>query len=365
MFSHNERVSVRQVEIFLVLQMLNTTILFLPKVAGKYVGRNGYILPLIAIILGVIYVYCIDGVTQQFPGETLVEFTPKILPSFFAYIIIFLFALKIIITIGLEVRMLGEIVSEVLLPKTPIQVIILVMLLTTTYLVKSGIEATCRMAEILIYLVAIPLLWVFILVLPDGNYKQLMPFLQTNIRSIGVGTFVVSLAFVPIECMLMLTGMMEKPKKAKRAMFVAVILVGIIEAIMILLTYVGVGFNESQRQVWPVLTLMQSTGISGSGMENQEILMMTGWIFSIFMYISAGLYFSGVIFSRSFKFKRENIFALPLVPILYFVAMIPENLVDAYRYYITFQYYFSIWFIFPVPLILALLAKGKRRQQNA
>lgn len=365
MFAHNGRVSARQVGLFLILQMLNSTILFLPKITGRYVGRNGYILPLIAIILGVIYVYCIDGVTRQFPKQTLVEFAPQIVPKFIAYIIIALYGMNLIIATGLEVRMLGEMVSEVLLPKTPLPVIILVMLLTTAYLVKSGVEAVGRMAEILIYFVGIPLILIFILVLPDADYKQIMPFFQMNMANVGIGTFIVSLSFVPIQSMLMLTGFMERPQKARKAMVIAVVAVGIIEALVIVLTYIGVGFKEAQRQVWPVLTLMQSTGLTGSIMENQEILMMTGWILSIFMSISSGLYFTGLILSRSFKFKRENIFILPLVPMLYFIAMIPENLVNAYRYYNAFQYYFAIWFILPIPLILALIAKGKRRHQDA
>lgn len=359
MFTHNGRVSVRQVEIFLILQMLNTTILFLPKIAGDYVGRNGYILPLLAIILGVIYILCIEGITKQFPKDTLVEFLPKIVPRFVAYIIIVLFAIKIVIITGLETRMLGEMISQVLLPKTPLQVIILVMLLSVAYLVKSGIEAIGRMGEVLVYFIAVPLILVFLLVVPHGEYMQLMPFFQTNLRGIGVGTFVVSLIFMPLEIMLMLAGLMKDTKKVRRAMLVAVITIGIASAIIVLLTYVGVGFNETQRQVWPVLTLMQSMSLSGSMVENQEILMMTGWIFSVFIYLSSGIYFTSLIGSRSFKYKRENIFVLPILPIVYFIAMIPENLVVAYDYYNKFQYYFGIWFILPIPLILALIARGR------
>lgn len=360
MFTHNGRVSVRQVEIFLILQMLNTTILFLPKIAGDYVGRNGYILPLLAIILGIIYIFCIEGITKQFPRDTLVEFLPKIVPKFIAYIIIILFVIKIAIITGLEARMLGEMISQVLLPKTPVQLIILVMLLTVAYLAKSGIEAIGRMGEVLIYFIAVPLILVFLLVVPHGEYMQLMPFFQTNLREIGVGTFVVSLIFMPLEIMLMLAGLMKETKKVRRAMLVAVITIGIASAIIVLLTYVGVGFNETQRQVWPVLTLMQSMSLNGSMVENQEILMMTGWIFSIFIYLSSGIYFTSLIGSRSFKYKRENIFVLPIVPIIYFIAMVPENLVVAYDYYNKFQYYFGIWFILPIPLILALIAKGRR-----
>lgn len=360
MFSHNGKISVRQVEILLILQMFNTTILLIPKVAARSVGRDGYILPIVAIALGIVYVYCIMGVTTKFPKDTLVEFAPKIVPKFIAYVIIILFAIKILITTGLEIRMFGEMVSQIMLPKTPLPVIILSILLTAAYLVKSGIEATARMAEILIYFIFIPLAIVFAIVIVRADYKQIMPFFQTDVMSIGKGALLISFSFMPIEFMLMMTGLMKKPEKAKRATLVAVICIAIIEAIIILLTYTGVGVNEVGRQVWPVLTLMQSIQKTGSIVENQEILMMTGWIFSIFMYISAGVYFISLIGSRSFKFKRENVFVLPIIPIVYFVAIFPQSLVEAYKYYLSFQQYFGIWFLIPIPLILTLIANARK-----
>lgn len=360
MFSHNGKISVRQVEILLILQMFNTMILILPKIAVAQVGRNGYILPIIAILFGLIYTFCIIGLTKMFPGDTLVEFMPKILPSFIAYIIIIVFAIKVIVMTGLEIRMFGEMIAKVLLPRTPLSVIILAMLLAVAYLVKSGAEATGRMAEILMYFVFSPLFIVFVLIAGEADYRQIMPFFQTDAVSIGRGAFLVSLSFMPIEFMLMMTGVMKRPEKATRATIVAIIVVAILEAIIILLTIATIGIVEVDHQIWPVLTLMQSSGI-----ENQEILMMSGWIFSIFMYISSGLYFSSLIGSRCFRFQRENVFVLPLIPIIYFIAVYPNSLIQAYDYYVRFQYYFGIWFLVPIPLILLLIAKGRRLGHEA
>ena len=359
MFTHNGKISVRQVTLLLVLQMFNMTILILPRIAVDSVGRNGYILPIVAILLGSIYVWCITALIQKFPGDTLVEIIPKIVPRIIAYMIIIGFALKIIIGIGLELRMFGEMINQVMLPKTPLVVIMLVMLLAVVYLVKSGIEATARMGEILIYFVFIPLAIVFFKSILNADYKEVMPFFQTNFKQVGWGSYYISLSFVPIEFMLMMGGLMEKPHEARKATLRAVIIIAILESLIILLTICSIGASEVTRQVWPILTLMQSIQNAREIMENQEIFMMTGWILSIFMYISSGLYFVSLIGSRSFKFKRENIFVLPLMPIVYFIAVWPNSLIQTYAYYIKFQQYFGIWFLIPVPIILWLIAKGR------
>ncbi len=360
MFTHNGKISVRQVTMLLVLQMFNMTILILPKMAADFVGRNGYILPIVALIFGVIYVWCITGLTKNFPGDTLVEFTPKVVPRFVAYIIVIAFAIKLIVTTGLELRMFGEMITQVMLPKTPLVVIMLVMLLSTAYLVKSGMEATARMGEILVYFVFVPLGIVFCKILISADYKQVMPFFQTNLAQVGRGSYYISLSFMPIEFMLMMTGLMEKPKKARRAAFRAILIIAILETLIILLTICSIGIGEVDRQIWPVLTLMQSIENAGRIIENQEIFMMTGWILSIFMYISSGLYFTSLIGSRSFRFKRENVFVLPLVPIVYFIAVWPTSLIQTYDYYIKFQRCFGAWFLIPVPLLLWLIAKVRR-----
>jgi len=360
MFSHNGKVSVRQVEMMLILQMFNTSVLLLPRIAANRVGRVGYILPIIALVFGVSYVYAIISLIDRFRGDTLVELAPKILPSTLAYSLIILFAIKILITTGLEIRMFGEMVSQVMLSKTPLSVIILTMLIATAYLVKSGIEATSRMAEILIYFIFIPLVIVFGLIVVKADYRQLMPFFETDAVSIGKGAFMISLSFMPIEFMLMLAALMKQPQKAKKAMLTAVISIAVVESLVIILTYVGIGFNEAKRQVWPVLTLMQSVQFPGSLIENQQILMMTSWVFSIFMYVSGGIYFTSLIGSRAFKFKRENLFVLPVIPIIYFIAIFPQSLTQAYQYYVTFQRYFGIWFLVPIPLGLIVIAKVRK-----
>ncbi len=360
MFSHNGKISVRQVKILLILQMFNTGILLLPRIAGKIAGRDGYVLPIIALLFGLAYVYTVLGLTTQFRGETFVEFAPKIVPKGVAYVLIVFFALKLLVGAGLELRMFGEMISRVMLPKTPLPVILLTMLLTISYLVKSGIEATARMAEILIYFIFVPLAIVLIFIAAKADYKQLTPFFQAGPLQIGKGAFLISLSFMPIEFMLMLTGLMERPEEGKRATLVAIVIVSGIEVVVTLLTFVGIGVVESQKQVWPVLTLMQSIQFFGSFVENQEVLMMTCWVFSIFMYVSSGIYILSLIGSRVFKFKRENIFVLPTLPIIYAIAMVPRNLTQVYTYYRNFQYYVGLWFLLPIPLILLILIKVKK-----
>lgn len=357
MFSHNGKISVRQMMILLILQMFNMNLLIMPRVDVHYWGRSGYIIPIISIVLGVVYLLGVTSLTSRFPSCTLVEIVERIFPREIAWIVVVLFAVKLIVSAGLELRMFGELISQIMLQKTPTVVIMIIITVAAAYLVKSGIEATGRMSEIVIFFMGIPLLIVLGVSIFRVDYKEVLPFLPINRNNLLVGTGLTSCIFVPIETLLMLTGLMAKPNKCRKAGIRAIIIIGILQALITLLCITQNGSNEVQRQMWPTIVLMKSIGMNNAIVENQEILMLIIWIFSAYMYLGISIYVISLIGSRTCKFKRENIFVLPVIPIILLVALYPHDLGAVYNYYLRFEYYFGIWFLIPIPLFLLLVAK--------
>lgn len=357
MFSHNGRISTRQVMILLILQMFNMNMLIMPRVSTNYLGRNGYIASILAIVLGVIYVVFVTSLTTKFPGETFVEISNSLLPEWIANTLILLLVIKMIISTGLELRLFGEMISQIMLPKTPISVIMIALILCAAYLVKSGAEATARMGEVLIWFIGIPLVIALLILICNSDFREILPFFRVQPLEVVEGTVLTSVMFVPIEILLMLNGLMDKPLASKKAAKKAVIIIGILQAIITLLCIVQNGLEQTQNQLWPVIVLMKSMGSRDTIVENQEVLMLIVWIFSVYMYVSTSIYIIGLMGSRSCKFKRENVFVLPILPIVLLVGLYPSDLGVVYSCYLKFEYYFGIFFIIPIPLILLLIAK--------
>ncbi|MEG0013807.1 MAG: endospore germination permease [Cellulosilyticaceae bacterium] len=360
MYTHNAKISVHQAKLLLVLQMFNMSIIILPRIAAKTAGHDGYMLPIAAFILGSIYIGVIVSLVNRFPGKDIVEFAPKIVGIPIAVVINTIFAIKLLISAGFELRMFAEMISQVLLPNTPLAVIILVMLFTVYYLIKSGAEASGRMAEVLMYFVFVPLVMILILIVIKTDYKQLLPMFQSEPKDFLSGAYYVSLTFVPLEFLLVLGAIVNKPSKMKGICFFAIGVTSVLEILIIGLTFTGIGTVETTRQIWPVLTLMQSVQLPGSFVENQEILMMVWWVLSIYMYVSGGIFVASQILSRLAKFQRENVTVIPLIPIVFFIAMAPGSLVEAYQYFIKFQGIYGIVFLLIVPAVLLCVAKLRK-----
>lgn len=360
MFSHNGKISTRQLMILLILQMFNMNILIMPRIGVGYWGKSGFLAPLAAIILGEIYLLCVTSLTRRFPKSTFVEITTQLLPKWIAYVVITLLAVKLTVSVGLELRMFGELISQIMLQKTPTVVIMIVLTVSAAYLVKSGIEATARMGEIVIFFMGVPLIIALGITIFRVNYEEVLPFLPIELSNVAVGTGLTSSLFVPIEILLMLNGLMDKPQMSRKAGTAAIISIGVLQALITLLCITQNGSNEILRQLWPVIILMKSVGMNNTVAENQEILMLIIWIFSAYMYVGIGIYIISLIGSRTCKFKRENVFVLPIIPIILLVALYPHNLGIVYRYYLRFEYYFGLWFLVPIPLFLLLVAKIRR-----
>ncbi|OON97416.1 MAG: hypothetical protein ATN36_03435 [Epulopiscium sp. Nele67-Bin005] len=360
MYTHNGIISNRQLKILLILQMFNMSILGLPRIVAQLVDADGYWLPFIGFVFGAIYIWVVTALIGGFKGKTFVDYSQIILSKPLGILLSFLFAIKLIISAGLEVRMFAEMITRVLLPNTPLAVIVLTMLFTVHYLVKSGVEAIGRMAEVLIFFVFIPLIFVLIFISVKADYEQLLPFFQSNFEDVVHGGFIISTAFMPLEFVLVLGAFVNQPKKIRGECLKAIAVVSVIQIIVIMLTYTGIGVGEAKREVWPVLILMESIQMPGSFIENQEVLMMAWWIMSVYMYICGGMYVASLIIAQLFNFERKNVTVLPLIPIVYFVAIMPASFVHTYHYFIDFQSKWGLIFLFFVPLILWIIAKMRK-----
>ncbi|MEG1148297.1 MAG: endospore germination permease [Niameybacter sp.] len=365
-YTHNANVSVRQIKILFILQMFNMSMLILPRIAGKMAGHDGYLLPILAFAFGAVYVWSIVSLLERFPGEGLDTIAPKVVTKVLGMILIGVYIIKIIIGAGLEVRMFAEMVSQVLLPKTPLPVIILILLFAVHYLIKSGLEASGRMAEIVAYFVFVPFAFVLAMVAVKTDYKQLMPFGTANPEGVIRGAYFVSMTFMPLEFMLIIGNLVSKPYKLKSVGLYAIGVISILEVILIGFTFTGVGMVTATKQIWPVLTLMQSIQLPGSFVENQEIFMMAWWILSVYMYISGAMYVASLTMSRLAHFNRQNVTVMPLIPIVFFISMIPGSLSESYSYLVNFNSKWGLSFLLIIPLVLLLIAKvsGKGGEKN-
>lgn len=360
MFSDNQQISFRQLQILIILDLLGTTIITLPRRTVEYANQDGWIIVIGLVILLVVYSFILSTLGDMFKGQTIIEFGRNLLPKFLYYIIILGLILKILVATAMELRVFSEIVHENLLYNTPMEVLTLSLLLVASYIARKGIEARARLGEILIVLMFIPLFFILIVAVMQPNFDNLLPAFKTPPKDILRGIGNLSFHFNGLEFLLLVYPFLRNKNNSKKPICEAIIVLGVLMVIITVITIAYFGPDDVENQIWPVLQLVQGIRLTSVFMQNQDALIISFWILSVFMFIGAGLNFTSIIFSRLTKSDSSFHFVLPLIPVLYVLSLLPQNIVETYMIIDWFQKYFGIAYLFVIPLILIIIAKMKR-----
>ncbi|WP_058485862.1 GerAB/ArcD/ProY family transporter [Defluviitalea phaphyphila] len=360
MFSQNNKISMRQLEILLFLDLFSTAVLILPRRAAEFANQDGWIIVILSTFLALFYSWIITYLASRFPKDTFVEFSSKILSKPVGIILSLFLFIKICFNTAMELRIFGELVKQILLPRTPIEVIMISMLFVSAYLVRQGYEARGRLGEILFFVIFIPIISILLFVLPVTDFRNLKPILTTPLSKLLKGSYDLGFTFSYIEFLLMVAPLVKNPKGLKKSAFKVIGMVGFINVILVIVTLGVFGSIETKEQIWPVIGLMQVIEIPGAFLERQDALMMIFWITSVFSLISAGLYFVSFIITRIMEVEEHKFLVFPMIPIIYLIALIPDNIAETLDSINIMKNYFRISFLFPIPLILIIVAKIRK-----
>ncbi|TCK93289.1 spore germination protein [Natranaerovirga hydrolytica] len=360
MFSANDRISVRQLKILVILNLFSTTSLILPRMAAEAAGRDGWIAVILGTILALLYVLIIMHLAYKFPQKTLIEYSQTLLGKVLTFIIGFIFIAKLILSAAFGLRLFSELIKEVLLDNTPIEVIIMSMLLVVVYVARKGYECRARVAEILIWIIFIPIILVLIFALPQVNFSNILPVFVNEPKDILMGGYIISLTYSAVDLLLLAIPYTDRPRETRKPVIKAVLLVGIFNIILCIITFGLFGELGTRRQIWPVMTIMQVVEIPGSLLERQDGLMIAFWILSIFAVINAYVFFISIITQKLFKLKEQNFLVLPFLPVIFLLALIPNNVVEIYEYTKNLMSYMGVFLLVIIPVILIGLAKKRK-----
>ncbi len=356
MFADNNFITIRQLRLLLILDIFGMGITILPQKAVKFGGQNGWLLILIGLVISLIFLILINKVAQIYPSESFVDYTCKILGKPLGIIISLGFILKIMIGVGMEIRVFSEILKEIMLFNTPFWVISFSMLVLGAYMASKGYEARGRIAEILIFIVFIPLLFVFFIAIFNIDFSNLKPFFKevNTLESLKGGGYML-FYFTGIEYIFLVYPYIKEKDKIEKATIKAIVTVGIIMTIITLITIARFGKYDIMHQMWPVLEIMDTIDLPGSFVERQDALIMTFWIISIFMIVNAGMFFSSLIFKDLVKMSTHTKFICICVPIIYFISFLPSNITVVYKIMDISYFTFGIFYIIILPILLYIV----------
>lgn len=360
MLSFNDKISIRQLQILLILEIFGVGFIILPKKVALFANQDGWIIVILSTIIAMIIALTITSLAQMFPKDSFYDYSSKIMSRPIGLILTLGFILKIILTVAMELRLFCEIIKETILPRTPFSVVSFVMLLASGYCASKGFETRARLAEILIIIVFLPLTIILLFSLLKLNFSNLLPILINSNTDFIRGAFLSTIFFTGIEFCLLVYPYVNNPKKVQKSVIATILYIGLFMLFITIITIAKFGAENLKHQSWPLIEFIEMINLPGSFMEGQGAAIMSFWIISVFAFVNASLFFLSLLVKDVIKKgSTENYIIIGLIAI-FIVSLLPQNIDDVLKIMNLIFITLGIAYLFILPFIMLIVAKLRR-----
>ena len=366
MISTKEKISTSQMITLLMSTILGVGILSLPRNLADKVQGAGFIIIIISTVICILFGYFIYKVVYRFKNKTLMQISSDILTKPIAYLICIMFIVYYLINMSMVTRIFGEVVKMHMLEKTPIEVIIISILFVCAYGSRKGIEGIARMSQIIFFLMMMPIIFIFFFALESADFSNLMPIFNIKLSQVLPTAFLTTFAFTGFETMLVLGIFMREPKDGFKIQWISLSFIGIASIFFTVISIAVFGQIETAHLMWPTLTIVKVIDIPGAFLENLDALIMGAWTLNILITICVYFFCVSLITGDMFNCKEISCFDYATVPIVYILALYPDNLAHVYDL-LSNKYTLAIQFtVFGgIPFILFLFSKFSKKVKKA
>lgn len=355
----DDQISPIQMTVILISVMFGVGILTLPRVVAQTVGTpDAWMAVLFAGGIGIVQASVIGKLCAVFPRQDFFAFSQLILGRPISVIITLLFVLEYLLVFAYESRVMGAVVRQYLLDRTPLEVIVLIMLFASAYLVAGGVGPLVRINQlflpIILFFVAIGVLLGF----QNFDAKNALPLFRTGFKPLLDGTIESAFSFLGFEIMLFLSVYLQKPEKVLGNGVLAVVVVSISTTVIVFLAIGVFGVQPLSRLTWGGLEIVRNIEIPKGLIERTESVFLTVWIMAIFTTVSLTHFVSSLLVGQILN-KHWRSMMYWMLPVAYIISMTPKSLIEVFQLG-NYLSYLGLFLNSVVPTLLLVVAKVRR-----
>lgn len=370
MFSENNKISLIQLKRLLVFDLFSVSGLIIPRIATAASGRDGVLAIILATLYAMIYVWIILSFAKYTNGNFL-EYSNQYAGKILTFLIGSLYIVKLFICCVFAARLFGEVINQTLLEDTDNRVIILLLLIVSAYAASKGFEVRARIAEVLYFIVIVPVFAFLLLGLKEVDISNLMPLFTRSTGDILYGGFEVFLTFSILELLIFVAPLIRvkksditKGSKIHHAVTKALVIVGVLNVLLFIVTVGILGEGETGQKLWSMVTVIQMIKMPGGFIQRQDAIILGIWMLSIFTIISAFFYFISLISKHIFKVSILNYFLIPYIILIFAASIAPMETEQFFYYFEYYMKYIGMPQSILLPALVVLIGKLRKPKVN-
>jgi spore germination protein KB len=288
--------------------------------------QDAWLSMLVGAVIGLAITYLAAHLSVIHPNQTLLEFSQALLGKWFGRILVLPYFIAWYTLSAIVLREFADFIKLVALDKTPVWIIMILIISLMTYLTYSAaITGIGRFSQIAGPILFLTLIVSFILSLGNVRWHQLLPvyadsgWLNILKGSIFPGTF-----FGESFILLVIVSFMDNPKKALSRSMLGVGLTAFMvltATIMVLLVF-GPNFSANLR--FPYFMLTRSIDILNF-IQNVDLIVIFIWIFGVFAKLSLYLFITSYEVANWFNVKDWRRIIWFGAPVIFIMAILIPN----------------------------------------
>jgi len=351
----------RQAVILFLLLVFSQSIRLLPTYVARIGERAGWLTPIVSILPFIFLVYIIQEIFKNNKEANLSDIIIKTLGKTSGTILLFLYLIWMMVSLGILVRYFAEKFLTSVLPNTPMSFFILTILAVIFYAMQGGIVYISRTAEILFLLFTVSFTFLFLCIVPNFKVINLFPITHYDFLPILKSSYSNISIWGAFTYIFFFGDRINDKEHAKRfGLQGAVYLV--ITTLMLLIQTIGVySYSLVQRTSAPYISVVKSISLLRT-IERIESISVTLWAIADFVPISVTIYVIVSIIKSLFSLSEVKSLVSPITIFAFiFSQYIAHNSFELENFSNYISLPLGIIFGFIFPLIILIVGKIRKK----
>jgi spore germination protein (amino acid permease) len=314
--------------------MIGIRIVTLPRDVARYAKNDAWISMIIVYFVTLATAYAFYWIALQYPGLNFSQINEVVLGKVLGKVIMVAIGVYTISSVGLSLRVFAESIRIFLLDRTPLNLIMIIMILTVVLCLRSGIKTTSILFDILLPILLFFIAFLVILPITAADPKNILPVLHNGIKPVLRGAREIVDPVIACGIIGYVLPYFEQTKKESmiKYIFFSITLTSAIYLATLLLVIMIFGVNETQNLMFPTITIHKAIALQTQVFERAEAIFMTAWIPTTFTTLCC-YYLVAVLNTKSLlNIKKDNLIFYILIVSTMFIANIPKDMAEMFRY---------------------------------
>ncbi|MFD2371223.1 endospore germination permease [Brevibacillus sp. GCM10020057] len=220
--------------------------------------------------------YVLAEMTRAYPGKNMFEIIFIVFGKWAGGVVNFVLLLYFWIILTLEIKGATKFFHATLLPQTPVEITLLVLVLMIMYYGKTSLEVAARVNEMYFPVFFLLAMAMYVMLSNEYSIERLEPILNTSLTRIFISNFMT----VGIYGDILLFGAFLHASTQSRLFFAAlkhgILIVGFVATILLSILLGVMGYTIASRLNFPLFILIQQIHFTDF-LDRVEIVLFSIW----------------------------------------------------------------------------------------